>query len=531
MVDWDEFYDSSLVTGRWPTESDSAAVGHEVASELASVVEVALPDDPVEVQAWRRGLARLAGIRHEHVVAVRATHVEGRTLRADLEIAPGSRLLRDWIPVGHRLTPGEAVTLGTALARGLAALHQAGACRGGQLSISDVIVDGEGRPMWRFAFAHARGVADPASDVAALAEMVRELLATRAAPGPLTLALLRAEDDDALRRPTSAQFADALIVTCPAEPLRRPQVVHELMSSTSTQTAMPPQRSGAVSIGEVLVEDRNPKPSVLPPRPARLDSPGPVKHVRSKWRFGAMGAVALIVLLGVLRGMSGAGSTAAAQAVAPLDAPSVPASPTVSQSTSLPSSSAEASETADPENGAAPSVDPVETAWGLPSTSPPPEGRVPELPWAVVLEALDVVRATAFGSVDAAALSRADAVGSSALATDLQTLEGLRAAGLKPRGFALDVVSVEEVRRSASEVTLVVIDRRRAYELVDSAGVVRGRRPARVEAQWRITLVSENGSERWRIRDVVPLGAATPSSSTAPTAVPSDSPSIPSAPR
>jgi len=513
VADWDEFYDSALVTGRWPTASDGEAVGHELPPELASVIDVALPDDPVEVEAWRRGVARLAGIRHEHVVAVRATHVEGRTLRAELEIPPRARSLRDWIPVGHRLTPGEAVTLGTALARGLAALHQAGACRGGQLSISDVIVDSEGRPMWRFAFAHARGVADPASDVAALAEMVRELLAVRAAPGPLTLALLRAEDDDALRRPTSAQFADALIVACPADPLRQPQVVHELMVSASTQTAAPPQRLGAASLGEVPVEDQKPKPSVLPPRPARRDSPGPVKQVRSKWRFGAMGAVALIVLLGVLRGMSGAGSSAAAQVVAPVEVPPMTVNPTVSPSVAPPAASGEASETEDPEYGAAPSVDPVDAAWGLPSTSPPPEGRGPELPWAVVLEALDALRANAFGSVDAAALSRADAAGSSALATDLQTLEGLRAAGLKPRGFALDVVSVDEVRRSASEVTLVVLDRRRAYELVDSAGVVRGRRPARGEAQWRITLVSENGSERWRIRDVVPLGVATPTTS------------------
>ncbi|CAB4966349.1 unannotated protein [freshwater metagenome] len=164
----------------------------------------------------------------------------------------------------------------------------------------------------------------------------------------------------------------------------------------------------------------------------------------------------------------------------------------------------------------------VALAWGPSAVAvQAAAARAPELPWTGVLTELDSVRVAAFGRGDVAALRAADEEGSAALVADQSAVEGFRAAGMFPRGFALQVVSAIEVSRDAQSVRLRVVDSRPGYTLVDGDGVVRERRPARGNQEWLITLVPDEAGERWLFRDVVAAGPAPAASTRTPASTPS----------
>jgi hypothetical protein len=135
--------------------------------------------------------------------------------------------------------------------------------------------------------------------------------------------------------------------------------------------------------------------------------------------------------------------------------------------------------------------------------------RGPEIPWSAVLSALDAARTRAFISGAIEQLSKVDAPDSAALKADQGALSTLKAAGLTPRGLSVELVSVNEVSRTADTVKLQVVDRASAYDLVDTAGTVDEHHSARGDTRWSITLVAGSALGSWRISEVVPATGLT----------------------
>jgi len=478
VVDWDEFFDSTLVRG-------SARATARDSSRDDSVVTWAqpLPRDPIMVDLWRRGTGRLAALRHEHVVAMVSYRIDREMWQVEHGAPTGMLPATDWFPEGSIVTAGQVVTLGSALARGLAALHQSGVCRDGELSMSDIVVDREGRPAWKFAYAVPRTDADASNDVAALAQLLRDTMSQRTAPGALTLTLLRAEDDDPRNRPAASQLAESLLAACAPTALSWPPIV-ESRAETAFASAEEPE------------PEVNPWPPVVSRQVIASEKRGgrrlPGWLVGSRWRFVAFAVVGVMVAVGVMRGMN-------SQARAEVLAPTVATSSTidsVSPSPLVPSLVDSVVEvTSDP---------PTETVTeSIANRRSPAAFRGPEIPWSAVLAALDAARTQAFvkGAIDQ--LNNVDAADSAALKSDQAALSTLKAAGLTPRGLSVELMSVTEVSRTTDTVNLQVVDRASAYDLVDVGGTVNEHHNARGDTTWAITLVAGSTLGSWRISQVV----------------------------
>lgn len=135
--------------------------------------------------------------------------------------------------------------------------------------------------------------------------------------------------------------------------------------------------------------------------------------------------------------------------------------------------------------------------------------------WTVVLAELDARRSAAFAAGDAAQLDAVYAPGSPPLAADVASLDELHAAGLTPRGLAIEVVAVKVVEVTPGQVELAVRDRLAAYDLVDASGQVVEHRPVRGEREWRVTVVPASTAGPadlydWRI-SAIELAAPAPS--------------------
>ena len=491
MADWNEFFDSALSRARPITGASR---------------------DSFRLTDESRANERLAGVRHPHVSPVPALSAASTSATFRSPARATVRSAREWIPWGRSLSPGEVVTLGAGLARGLAALHAAGLTRRGDLGLDDVVIDDDGRPLWQWGEAAPRTGDDGAHDVAALAATLRELLADRTAPGPLTLVLLRADDEDPRRRPSAAHFADALIAACSPSPLTWPQStdgaepdavddpgVNSVESHALTEWEFPELRARMLGpIGARPLPSRHNAAPVdtslaSPPRP-RVASPGVVRTSpprdgwwqRMRWRIIAIAVLTALVLVGVLRGV-------AAETRSRAD-PSVPASPPSITTTESPIPTLAGT--------VALSESPSESTSPTAAAAPTPGVRAPALPWVAVLSGLDTIRDSAFAAANPAPLLRADAAGSSALNSDRSTIAALRSAGVTARGYAVQVISAIEKTRTATSVVLTVIDRVSDYDLVDSAGRVRDHVAARSDAPWTITLVTQGANSEWRLSDV-----------------------------
>lgn len=185
---------------------------------------IAVRDDVATHDRVRRAAARLVGVQHPHLVAVRAVlSVEGAVVLVHDHV-PGVALDRALAERGP-LEAGQVVTLGVPLAQALAAVHAAGLVHG-RVSPSSVLRGDDGRPMLADAGVAAllddpdRSTA-PSDDVRDLALTCRTALGPAAHAGPLAAVLHEAVADDPSRRPTAAEFAATICATGPAAPLQR----------------------------------------------------------------------------------------------------------------------------------------------------------------------------------------------------------------------------------------------------------------------------------------------------------------------
>ena len=149
----------------------------------------------------------------------------------------------------------------------------------------------------------------------------------------------------------------------------------------------------------------------------------------------------------------------------------------------------------------------VATAVGVPLARHD-EDRAIETPqagrstWTEVLADLDVRRNSALAAGDRRALRAVDVPGGPAERADRAAMTALARAGLRPSGLALVTATVGVLDATAQRVRLGVVDRRSAYSLVDSAGVVVERVPARGPKGWTVEL--ERFGTRWRTASVTP---------------------------
>lgn len=122
--------------------------------------------------------------------------------------------------------------------------------------------------------------------------------------------------------------------------------------------------------------------------------------------------------------------------------------------------------------------------------------------WIAVLVALDQRRLNAFATADARQLDSVNIAGSSAMTTDAATLAELTKRQVKPIGLATQVDRAVVRTRSATAVTLDVVDHRSGFDLVDRAtGVLVRRERARGAQRWTVRLVRP-GAE-WLVAEVV----------------------------
>jgi hypothetical protein len=137
------------------------------------------------------------------------------------------------------------------------------------------------------------------------------------------------------------------------------------------------------------------------------------------------------------------------------------------------------------------------SAPALPSALPTLSSAPSKENWFAVISRLDRVRDMAFSNGDEGALRGVYIPGSAALREDLASLRMLTARQAHARGLQLEISSVALLAQSSTTVTLRVVDRLPAYDLVDSAGHVLRHHAARDLQAWRVTLVHEAD---WRIK-------------------------------
>ena len=121
-----------------------------------------------------------------------------------------------------------------------------------------------------------------------------------------------------------------------------------------------------------------------------------------------------------------------------------------------------------------------------------------------MLSRLDATRDAAFGAGDLAALGEVYAPGCAPLATDRRALQELLAHHVHARELDLSVVSVLTEATSADRLTLHVVDRLSAYDVVDGRGHVVVHRPGRGPQAWSIDLTRSR--QGWRIARVAASG-------------------------
>ncbi len=119
-----------------------------------------------------------------------------------------------------------------------------------------------------------------------------------------------------------------------------------------------------------------------------------------------------------------------------------------------------------------------------------------------MLTRLDERRNAALANVDLTALADVYAADSAPLARDASLVRQLAAARAHAEGLRLEARSVRLTRRTANRVTLRVVDRLLAYDIVGADGRVLERRPGRSEKAWTVELVP--AGDGWRIAAVKP---------------------------
>ncbi|WP_091382941.1 serine/threonine-protein kinase [Geodermatophilus sp. DSM 45219] len=427
-----------------------------------------------------------------------------------------------------RLRPGEVVTALAPVAAALAHAHERGVVHG-DLSPGNVVFTAEGRPVLTdlgvarvlgeeaagevtpayvdptvarggapgpasdvfgvaaAAFHALTGVAPwngatPADTLRVAADGVLPDLAELApdAPAELLEVLARGLSPDPHDRGSAAAFALDLRHACRPEPVRLPRagVPDEELARTGRgpRTELTHQVPG-----------RHRRAGAAPPEAraglaARISAAGPVLR-----RAGVLATVAA-----VLGGLLWLGVTWGRDPAAPAAEPAV-----------LAGRAAGAPHTPGPTTPSVPVPAPAPAP--APATTPAPgtpPAVVPEADWASRLDALYDLRAEALSTGSAALLDGVHLPGSALLAADRDTVAALAAAGETLRGFAPEVVGVAVLEEApdGEQVTLRVVDRWPAYEVVPAAapgGPALRPVPGRGEVEVRMTLAISDGG--WRI--------------------------------
>jgi eukaryotic-like serine/threonine-protein kinase len=412
------------LAGRLPGERWSAhgrATGRPVV-----LCRLPIADDVATHDQVRRAAARLVGVAHPHLVALRGVlSVEGAVVLVHDQV-PGVHL--DDVLDERALTADQVVTLLVPLAQALAALGEQGLVHG-RVSPATVLVADDGRPMLIDAGLAACLDAPgrehrPPDDVRDLALTGLAALHLAASPGPLSSVLTAATLDDEAHRPRAAELAAAVFATGPAAPIR---------DHGPTGPAAPAGPGSAETTSRAVA--RGPGSHR---RPADV---GAGRRVRRRWAalLVALAAAAAAALTGL--------AWAAAQ----------PADPGATVARGAPA----------------------------PSYAAASEARR----WRSVLVGLDDRRASAFATASPRRLSDVYAAGAPALRRDTAQLVAMVAAGLHVDRVQLRPRSVRVVAESARRVELAVVDVLDPYAVRDARGALVTTRPGRGPASWRVSLV------------------------------------------
>lgn len=436
------------------------ATGEVVAVKL---LRVAGRSDAAE--RVRAGLDRLAGVRHPHLVRLRAVLPAADGMAVISDFAAGGSLAEVLAERGA-LEPGEVVTVGVPLASALAALHGQELVHGA-VTPANVLLSQDGRPLLSdFGLAvllDPGSLAGPADDVQALGALLAGVLDTNAPPA-LRQCVGRALAADPAVRPTAGELTTALRSVGPPAPVR-------FARATATGDA------AAVRVrGSTLGDD---------PTPERA-----VSRQAARPPLALLAGVPLALLAAVLAGRAWA--AADRPGTPPALQPASAAASHSPESASGPSASAGTPSSPGPQ---AVSRSPGPAAAGTLAA-----GSHPPVNWLSVLTTLDDRRNAALASLDATALANVYAAGSAPLATDTASIRRLAAAGARVQGLRLDVRSVQIFRRTPVGTTLRIVDQLPAYQILYADGRVRERRPGRGPLTWLVELVPAGNG--WRIATV-----------------------------
>jgi hypothetical protein len=328
----------------------------------------------------------------------------------------------------------------------------------------------------------------PADDVAAVGDLVRDLLGSGSSSAPLVMAALRAADPDPELRPSALDLLAALRRCGRPEALLDalwpdPGYADPLPAHLLPMTDLP--HDVVPSVAEVRSREAN--PAVLRPRPAG----SPARPTRWRGRRTTLGrpmVVALVV-------SSVAASAVVLAAVRPASSPVVErleaAAPTA---VAIPSSAVANSSTM-------PSRSPAEQPRTSASPSASPSTTVPTAAvgqWVTTLAEVDRGRQAALGTGSVESLRRWVDPASPAWADDAALARRVARAHARIDGGDL---LVEEVRVGDVDDTRAVLqvrDVRRAYVVVTPGG--RSSVPERAARWWTITLRAYGTG--WRLAQV-----------------------------
>jgi len=416
-----------------------------------------------ETERLGAGLDRLAGVRHPHLVRLRAVFPAADGMAVVSDFAAGGSLAEVLAERGA-LEPGEVVTVGVPLASALAALHAQGLVHGA-VTPANVLFTQDGRPLlsdFGLAVLLDQGsLAGPADDVQALGALLAGVLDTDAPPA-LRQCVGRALAADPAVRPTAGELTTALRSVGPPAPVR-------FARATATGDA------AAVRVrGSTLGDD---------PTPQRA-----VSRQAARPPLALLAGVPLALLAAVLAGRAWA--AADRPGTPPALQPASVAASHSPESASGPSASAATPSRPGPQ---AVSRSPGPAAAGTLAAA----GSHPPVNWLSVLTTLDDRRNAALASLDPTALADVYVAGSAPLATDTASIRRLAAAGARVQGLRLDVRSVQIFRRTPVGTTLRIVDQLPAYQILYADGRVRERRPGRGPLTWLVELVP--AGDGWRI--------------------------------
>lgn len=248
--------------------SDTVYEARDPSGEPCVVARIELATT-AEVRALQRRLAHLTAVHHRHIVRVRDTRVQGRTVLVVYEPVTGISV-GTLLAARGQLRAGEITCVWDAVASALATLHDAGVIHG-DVSLENIMITDDGVPVLVDICARLgaeRGTAgftapertqgqaaSVAGDIYSLAVVLRELSPAR---------LVRELTEPALnptpeQRPTARDFAALSAHLGPGEPVAFPSasaLAVAYMRKRTPATQVAPTRRNRARAGKAVVVPR-----------------------------------------------------------------------------------------------------------------------------------------------------------------------------------------------------------------------------------------------------------------------------------